>query len=397
VENIAVDQMKKAILEEYRNYFSWQPLEKAIEVAFLDVNRHDFVDKFRVSHEGEWMCLNADNLSSFLPIIYRDEYLIIKSTDSDDVISSISQPTLVLYMLSLSEVKRGDRVLEIGTASGWNAALLSTLVGPSGVIKTIEIDTELSVLAERRLQNLGYHNIEVLSCDGGRGTPGRKYDVVMYTVGSYDIPEAIYDQVKIGGVLVMVLKSHGGGDTLIKFRRVKNGFSSESAIPCGFVQIQGEMRTNELQPRIIVSDSDLSELWNGNREDEKFWFGGMNEEQFYWRSLPFRAYLSIVEPYYCVLTENPYGSEPGSSDVSFGIYNADEYSISVLHQERLISCGGNWAKDRIKARVHEWVDLGMPTLAAFRVEARTKRTTRRPEPNEYWVRRDETDFFFQPT
>lgn len=391
-----VGDLKKSLFEEYDDYFYFLNLSKEIRQVFIDVDRHKFVDKFRVSSRGSWIKLTPKNYHEYLPIIYRDEYLIIQSTPTDDVISSLSQPTLVLYMLALANIEKGYDVLEIGTASGWNAAMLSKLVGENGTVTTIEIDKKLSASAEKRLKEMGFNNIDVQYGDGGRGVSQKTFDVVMYTVGTYDIPDEIYKQVKTGGLLILVLKNHGGGDTLVKFRRYEDGFTSESAIPCGFVQIQGEMQAKEMQPRIIKKDKHLAEIWNHSKTSKNFWFGGMNERQFHWRTLPFRAYLSIVEPYYCVITDSNESVEPGNSKIGFGIYNPDEFSIAIFHHEMLVCSGKAWAEVRIMERLEEWVRNGMPTLASFKIKAMRKTKTRLPDNGEYLLRRDESDFFFSP-
>ena len=83
----------------------------------------------------------------FLPMVradetYADQAIALK-VDGDEILSSISQPSMIVQMLELLEVRPGDRILEVGTGSGYNAALLSHLAGPTGSVTSVEIDLEM--------------------------------------------------------------------------------------------------------------------------------------------------------------------------------------------------------------------------------------------------------------
>ena len=127
---------------------------------------------------------------------------------------TISQPYIVAAMLEAAAVRPGDVVLEIGAGSGYAAAVLSRIAGR---VYAIERHEELADLASRRLEALGYDNVEILVGDGTRGWPGGKtFDVILAAAGGPSVPRTLRDQLKLGGRLVMPV-----GDTLNRQRLVR--------------------------------------------------------------------------------------------------------------------------------------------------------------------------------
>ncbi|MBV8491720.1 MAG: methyltransferase domain-containing protein, partial [Candidatus Eremiobacteraeota bacterium] len=102
-----------------------------------------------------------------LPIeeAYADRAVAIK-TAGDDVLASVSQPGMIAHMLELLAAGPGDRIVEIGTGSGYNAALLGELVGPHGSVLSIDVDEELARRAQALLRELGCANVTVRVADG---------------------------------------------------------------------------------------------------------------------------------------------------------------------------------------------------------------------------------------
>jgi protein-L-isoaspartate(D-aspartate) O-methyltransferase len=114
---------------------------------------------------------------------------------------TISQPYIVGLMTQALGIAPGDRVLEIGTGSGYGAAVLARLARE---VYTIERRPELAQRAHDRLRSLGYHNVHVCSGDGTLGWPeARPFDAISVTAGSPTVPGALVDQLAIGGRLVI--------------------------------------------------------------------------------------------------------------------------------------------------------------------------------------------------
>ncbi len=149
---------------------------------------------------------------------------------------TISQPYIVAFMTEALELKPQDRVLEIGTGSGYQAAVLAELVKE---VYTIEIVDSLAREAEARLKSLGYTNVRMRAGDGYRGWPeAAPFDAIMLTAAPDHIPRPLTDQLRDGGRLILPL---GRGDQdLVRLRRTRQGIWHERLLPVRFVPMTGE-------------------------------------------------------------------------------------------------------------------------------------------------------------
>ncbi|GMA14671.1 methyltransferase domain-containing protein [Deinococcus metallilatus] len=150
---------------------------------------------------------------------YADQAWLLPET-TPDAPATISQPTVVGLMLEACRLAPGQRVLEIGAGSGYNAALMAHLVGEHGQVVTVDIEAPLVEAARGRLAE--YRNVQVVHGDGGHGFPaGAPYDRIVATVGAWDLPPAWREQLAPDGQLILPL--HLGGEPqdheLIAFRR----------------------------------------------------------------------------------------------------------------------------------------------------------------------------------
>lgn len=170
---------------------------------------------------------------------YRDEPLIIKSDPRGVPISSSSQPAIMARMLEQLDVRPGHRVLEIGTGSGYNAALLAQLVGETGAVVSVDIDVDLVENARARLAACGISQVTVGCGDGGLGwTEHAPYDRIIATVGAWDIPPAWVTQLAFDGRLVMPLDLRGPQRS-IAWQKVGDHLESVSVVRCGFMRLRG--------------------------------------------------------------------------------------------------------------------------------------------------------------
>lgn len=154
-------------------------------------------------------------------------------------VSSASQPAMVAIMLQQLQLAPGMRVLEIGAGTGYNAALLADLAGPSGAVTTIDIDPEIVAEARKHLDAAGYPNVFAVAADGAEGWPeSAPYDRVILTVGASDIAPAWFDQLRDGGLLVLPLLLNGA-EASVAFRKRHGMLTSETLSPCGFMRLRG--------------------------------------------------------------------------------------------------------------------------------------------------------------
>ena len=144
---------------------------------------------------------------------------------------------------------------------------------------------------------LGIKNVNVIEGDGGEGyAAGAPYDRAIFTAGAYDLPHPFFEQIKEGGLFLVVIKSEGGGDTLFLLRKEHDHFESMDSMPCGFVQMRGKYQLDSLKPIQLEELPEWSELKNKLINTRPFWWGGKGKEDFPWRTLGIRSFLGITEP-----------------------------------------------------------------------------------------------------
>ncbi|MBF6328299.1 protein-L-isoaspartate O-methyltransferase family protein [Nocardia transvalensis] len=154
--------------------------------------------------------------------------------------STASQPSVVAQMLEQLSVRSGDKVLEIGTASGYNAALLQHLVGPSGQVHSVEIDPELAAAARERLRRSA-GSVTVHTVDGWAGVPdAAPFDRIIATVGVYDLSPHWLAQLREGGIVVVPLWLRPGVELSVAFHNEGGVLTGRSALHCAFLRLRGD-------------------------------------------------------------------------------------------------------------------------------------------------------------
>ena len=156
---------------------------------------------------------------------------------------TISQPYIVALMTEALRLKPSDRVLEIGTGSGYQAAILAEIAKD---VFTIEIKPSLAERARSRLKELGYGNIEVRTGDGYLGWEEKApFDAIILTAAPDHIPPRLTAQLKEGGRMVLPLGKAGSLQTLILTTKEKGELHSEQIAPVAFVPMVGESETRK--------------------------------------------------------------------------------------------------------------------------------------------------------
>ena len=189
--------------------------EVAIQDAFLAVPRECFV-----APEYEHMA-------------YGDHPLPIEAGQT------ISQPYIVALMIQAAEIKRGDKVLEVGAGSGYAAAVISRIAGR---VIAIERQHELVDIACDRVQRLGYYNVEIVEGDGTKGCPEfAPYDAILAAASGSHVPKALIEQLSPGGRIVMPVGDPGWVQKLIKVTKRPDGtLDQENLGDVRFVPLIGE-------------------------------------------------------------------------------------------------------------------------------------------------------------
>ena len=172
----------------------------------------------------------------FLPEAARD-YAYVDSPVRIGSGQTISQPYIVAFMTELLDVKPSHRVLDVGTGSGYQAAILGELAEE---VHTIERHPELAKSAAKQLDALGYQNVTVHVGDGTQGyAPEAPYDRIMVAAAAPSAPDPLLEQLDEGGRLVIPVGSRGA-QRLVVWNRVSGKLQKEDSITVVFVPLIGE-------------------------------------------------------------------------------------------------------------------------------------------------------------
>lgn len=204
-----------------------------VEAAFADVPRHLFLP----------------NVS--LEDVYSDKSIGVKYDASGLLTSSSSQPSMMAIMLNQLELDSGQNVLEIGTATGYNAAIMKHIVGDKGTVTSIEIDNDLAKQAQDNLQRAKYGRVTVVNADGVQGYgPRAAYDRIVSTVGVWDVPPAWLSQLKPQGSVVVPIVIDGV-QVSARFVPMSDGTAlSVDNRPCAFVYMLGQYAGPDVRRKI---------------------------------------------------------------------------------------------------------------------------------------------------
>jgi protein-L-isoaspartate(D-aspartate) O-methyltransferase len=185
--------------------------DSRVLAAMVKVPRHRFVSEALAS------------------LAYADMPLPIGSRQT------ISQPYIVALMTQWAELKMGDKVLEVGTGSGYQAAVLAELTDR---VCTIELLPDLARTATARLKELGYPQVQVRAGDGYQGWPEEApFAAILVTAAAPQVPPALTAQLQEGGRLVIPLGPSGGAQTLSRFRKIQGKLQEEATLPVRFVPL----------------------------------------------------------------------------------------------------------------------------------------------------------------
>lgn len=205
--------------------------------ADADVGRMEFLLNLRRRGIGDQAVLRAmDEVprerfveSDFADTAYADQALPIACGQT------ISQPYVVAYMTEQLALRPHHRVLEVGTGSGYQAAVLSRLARD---VVSIERYRTLAERARERLRELGYDNVEVVVGDGFAGVPDKApYDRIIVTAAAEEVPQALVDQLADDGMMLLPLGPQDGTQHIVKVTKSSTATTRENLIPVRFVPL----------------------------------------------------------------------------------------------------------------------------------------------------------------
>ncbi|MCH6256104.1 protein-L-isoaspartate O-methyltransferase [Puniceicoccaceae bacterium K14] len=352
------------LLQEIQAFFGEERIDERLIDAFLATPRHKFAHRFEGSSDGHWIELSEENLSDHLVQLYQDSPLCIYRNKIGEVVSTISQPSLVLYMIQLLELQAGMTVFELGGGSGWHAALMARLVGPNGKVHSAEIIKDLVENARITKQKLGINNLELINGDATKGLQDKgPFDRGVFTASARELPPAFFEQIKEGGLLQFVLKLPTGSDMLCLLRKKENRFESEYLMPCSFVPVTGG-HPQEATPVTLIESLPLWPKWQ-NEEPHFTPFADMGISS---DDLP-----ALIEFCQVVCTNFiPFDSQENdslrSNEFLFGINASDKESLTLITDDQFLTYGPLNSLEDFLTLVKDWLTSNKPEVDELTLE-----------------------------
>lgn len=286
MDNRTVEQLHQQLVEHLRQKHLLD--NPSVDRAFTSVPRHLFLPHIEPEQA------------------YQDIAIPLKHDPSGYMVSSSSQPTMMAIMFQQLELTNGMNVLEIGTASGYNAALIKHIVGSTGHVTSLEIDNDLSSQAEDNLRNAGFANVAVVNTDAANGySPRAQYDRIVSTVGVWDVPSKWTQQLKTKGRLTVPIWLDGVQVSATFTPQPDGTFLSTDNRPCAFVYLRGMSAGPKVRKQVgstslliladevdkidtaslhlLLSDDLEIHTLGAHLKAEEFWYG-------------FQMYLMLNEP-----------------------------------------------------------------------------------------------------
>jgi protein-L-isoaspartate(D-aspartate) O-methyltransferase len=210
------------------------PLSAQLARAFATVPREAFVAGGFQGRGGGWV---TPGDADFLDVVYSDDVLVTK-VEGRMPVSSSSQPSLMAIMLAALDVRPGLRVLEIGTGTGYNAALLATL---GARVTSVDVQADVAEQARTALARAGIAGVRVVHGDGYAGAPGERFDRIIVTVGVAGLSPRWLAQLDGGGPAVVPVQ-HAGTHPVLAVTGAPGGPVTASVIcPSGFMSAAGPL------------------------------------------------------------------------------------------------------------------------------------------------------------
>jgi protein-L-isoaspartate O-methyltransferase len=305
--------------------------------AFAEVPRHVFVPVFYRQTRDNQPAVDANTPDEWLTGVYSDQLLVV----SPDVKSSSTIPSLMAAMLEALDPADGNRVLEIGTGTGYNAALLSHRLGADNVV-SVDIAADLVDNAKDRLASIGY--LPTLGiADGADGWPGdRLYDRVISTCAPDRVPAAWLDQTRPGGRIVTPIAT---GIAVIETAAGRKGAGHFLSTPAFFMPLRPTPQPADLGSQIAQVTSAIAPA-RATDLDESIWFDS-----------DFRFVQSAALPGLRFLTK---------LDGGLTIFTHPDGSWARLDGGTIAQGGPQQLWDAVEAAHRQWDDLGRPKREQFR-------------------------------
>jgi protein-L-isoaspartate(D-aspartate) O-methyltransferase len=344
--------------------------------------------------------------------VYRDDAIVTRRDGEGTPTSSSSQPAIMAEMLEMLGLRAGQRVLEVGAGTGYNAALLAHLVGEQGRVTSVELDADTAVGARRALVTGGVP-VRVEVGDGARGWPdAAPFDAVIATASTDTLPRAWFDQLRPGGTLVVPLRLSPVVfwlQAVAAFRKVAHGFDPLAVTGGGFMALRpaergdprdeagrasrgapARLAVGEVadggpdRPLLDMAGPALAGLDRADRQHLAFTALGFGRSRRVpvgrASTLALFTYVALALPEERLVEVSRAGARSTTARQALGVVDAVDGSLALLApvgpgpggggEVRIDAYGGPGAERAILSAVERWYLAGRPRMADARIVVR---------------------------
>jgi protein-L-isoaspartate(D-aspartate) O-methyltransferase len=354
MDNPTLKQFHNNLLEKLRHQHLLD--NSSVDTAFSAVPRHLFLPHIDPEQA------------------YQDNAIPIKFGSDGETLSSSSQPTMMAIMFQQMALEQGMNVLEIGTATGYNAALMKHIVGARGHVTSLEIDNDLSNQARDNLTKAGYATVNVVNADAVNGySPRAQYDRIISTVGVWDIPPTWTQQIRHEGRLIVPIWLDGVQVSATFTPQADSTFLSTDNRPCAFVYLRGVAEGPRVRKQVgstsmmILADEvdkiDTAALHLLLSDDLEIHSLGIHlKPEDYWYG--FQMYLMLNEPKNFVFSMYSIPSKQkayGMDGSGIFLFTPTSVAFAGYHEGGTVhSFGGADAFLEMQTQLKKWIALDRP-------------------------------------
>lgn len=337
-----------------------------VEAAFLRVPRHAFLDRFfrrevraREAHMQEFCPASFAHFDDWLRAIYVDEPLITAYDDAYTATSSSSSPGAMAVMLEAAEIRRRMRVLEIGSGTGYNAALLAVIVGSPQRVVTVEIDADIAAQARLRLNHVVGLGVTVHTGNGFDGyAKGAPYDRIIATGSTRSVPLSWLEQIRPGGIILMNLIGEMGVSAFLKVVKKEARFAAHGRFLAGSTFLELREAGDLPHPCTARVDRFLSRPITAQMESSRVVF----DLALLWdRRLKFVLQLAFPHMFIASVSADStcfcFVDQASETSLVFRPSDGEFFRVEVRGDASV------W--DRIQAVYQQWMGLGRPDVTAY--------------------------------
>jgi protein-L-isoaspartate(D-aspartate) O-methyltransferase len=345
-------------------------LPPAIKDAISSTPRHKFVHRFRLPMDDSNTLYDFDSEPlRCLPLVYSDQAMVHVDANGASLPSTNSQPTYVLRLLDMLGLQPAQSVLEVGSGSGWLLALMRRLVGDRGSVSGVEIIDELVKQSRCDLHSFGMDDVSVVAGDGTREQFGdRKFDRIMITAATWDLPAVLFNQIAENGRIVLPVALRGGGGCLTTlFCRDADRLIAKGSLHGWFVPLLGGGQSQEHGGTALEALRFWHKICGESPARWRLWLGGPHQHGLAPAAAAFRDFLRVTEVGFAVFDKDLPEAQRFIA-APFGLIDMATEAVAFCWADELVSYGVATAAKRLIHAYLRWTSYGMPGQRAFALQ-----------------------------